>query len=99
MVSTAFYDKLAALNAGSIAIAVSVGVTILNKQELRHLSHGLLGLILCFWLSLLTAIFHNFLLLWSAKLDADYASDEFVKDTLKTMFRHVLLPPGVDASR
>jgi hypothetical protein len=44
VVSTAFYDKLAALNAGSIAIAVSVGVTILSKQELRHLSHGLLGL-------------------------------------------------------
>jgi hypothetical protein len=96
VIITAFYDKLAALNAGSIAIAVSVGLTILNKQELRHLSHGLLCLILCFWFSLLTAILHNFLLLRSAKLDAAYASDEFIKNTFEMMFRRVQLVPGTD---
>jgi len=83
-ISAGFYDKLAALNAGSIAISVSVGLAILTKQELRQFSHGLFALVLCFWLSLLTAIFHNFFRHHlTAKLDATYAGQEFIRNTIQ----------------
>jgi hypothetical protein len=98
-ISTAFYDKLAALDAGSIAIAVSVGITILSKQDLHYLSHGLLVAVLCFWLSLLTAIAHNFLLLRSARLDVVYAGYEFIKNAFRTTSQHVPIPPGITAKQ
>ena len=87
-ISTGYYEKLATFDAGSIAILVTVGLAILNKSDLNRLSHGLLIVIVCFWVSLLTAICHNYLLLWSAKLDAAYSKDEFVKHIVKTMLRH-----------
>ncbi len=65
---------------------MSVGLAILTKQELRQFSHGLFALVLCFWLSLLTAIFHNFFRHHlSARLDASYADQEFIRDTIQAL--------------
>ena len=97
-ISAGFYDKLVALNAGSIAISVSVGLVILNKQDLRQLSHGFFFLILCFWLSLFSAIVHNYLFRWSAKLDVSYSSQEFIKKTLKRQIATIEPTSGVNGS-
>lgn len=96
--SAGFYDKLAALNAGSIAVSVSVGLVILTKQDLRGFSHGFLALILCFWLSLVSAIVHNVFFLWNSKLDVAYSAQEFIKKTFKRLLRHVEPTSGVDGS-
>jgi len=97
-ISAGFYEKLAALNAGSMAISVSVGLVILTKQDLRQFSHGFLVLILCFWLSLFSAIVHNFFLQLGAKLDAAYSSQQFIRSTLKRLLRHSEINSGVDSN-
>lgn len=86
--SSGFYDKIAALSAGSIAVSVSVGLAIFTKPELLKIRHGLVTLILCFWLSLLCSIAHNRLLLWSAILDATYSRQDFMRNVMKRMFAY-----------
>jgi hypothetical protein len=75
-----FYEKLAALNAGSIAVAVSVGVALLGKQTphsafLRSNLDWLVVIAFFLWLSLISAIRHNALFIKIAGLEAERAED------------------------
>jgi hypothetical protein len=60
-VRASFYDKLSALDAGSIALAVSAGIALLGKLESRisslHSNLSWLSIIVLFlWMSLISAI-------------------------------------------
>jgi len=78
-VRNSFYDKLATLSAGSIAVCISVGLALSSKGRPPQISHGLVYLVGAFWVALLTSVGHNALLVWSARLDARYQQDELVK--------------------
>ncbi len=97
--SVAFYEKLAAASAGSIALVMSVGMANLQKHDSRQFSHSLLFLASCFWLSLAAAIAHNVLFLWSSKLDARYAGLVFIEQTIATVMQGISLSPEVDRNQ
>lgn len=82
-VSTAFLDKLAALDAGSIAAAASILLAIANKGNIhcepyRTAVHHLLIVAALLWASLVLAILHNFLVTKLAKLYADLSEAEYL---------------------
>jgi hypothetical protein len=61
-----FFEKLSALNAGSIAVAASIILAIVLKSDaprlaVRPVLHEILIVVALLWGSLLLAIFHNFL--------------------------------------
>jgi hypothetical protein len=90
-IRTSFYDKLAALDAGSIAVAASIGIALIAKPELRSASlHAnaswLVVITIMFWVSLFCAITHNFLAVKIAELESAYSHDEFCK----TMVRKIV---------
>jgi hypothetical protein len=65
-INAGFFDKLAALSAGSIAVTSSIILAILFKSETRPpwvppALHELLSVVVFLWLSLVLAILHNFL--------------------------------------
>ena len=65
-INAGFFDKLAALSAGSIAVTSSIILAILFKSETRPpwvptALHELLIIVAFLWLSLVLAILHNFL--------------------------------------
>ena len=71
-VSGSFYEKLSALDAGSIAVAVSVGAAFVAKPPFNiELAHWLVAIILCFWASLVCAVVHNFLVVRIAQSEKD----------------------------
>jgi hypothetical protein len=75
-----FYDKLAALNAGSIAVAVSVGVALLGKAAphsafLHSNLNWLVAIAFFLWFSLICAIGHNALFIKVARLEAEKAEE------------------------
>lgn len=77
-VRASFYDKLSALDAGSIALAVSVGIALLGRPGSRigslHSNLSWLAVIASFlWISLICAIGHNFIFVKIAKLEAEQA--------------------------
>lgn len=79
-VRASFYDKLSALSAGSIALAVSVGIALLGKSESpissMHSDLSWLSVIaLLLWISLICAIGHNYLIIKIARLEADEATE------------------------
>ena len=73
-----FYDKLSALSAGSIAIAASVGIALLAKSE-AHVGYThsnlswLVAIAFFLWISLISAIGHNYLFAKIARLEAEEA--------------------------
>ncbi|MGD0973103.1 MAG: hypothetical protein ABR866_03380 [Candidatus Korobacteraceae bacterium] len=74
-IRTSFYDKLSALDAASIAVAVSIGIAMIAKSELRPGSlHAnatwLVGIVVSLWVSLVCAVVHNFVVVSIAKLDS-----------------------------
>src|ERR1019366_6558437 len=78
--SASFYEKLAALNAGSIAVAVSVGVALLGKAAphsafLHSNLNWLVSVAFFLWFSLICAIGHNALFIKVAQLEADRAKE------------------------
>jgi hypothetical protein len=78
---TSFYEKLCALDAGSIAVAASVGMAIVAKPELRSGPHHaniswLAGITVSLWFSLVCAVAHNFVVLSIAKLESSFAEAE-----------------------
>ena len=82
-VSAGFFAKLAALNAGSIAVSASIILAILSKSEarldwIRVALHELLIVVGFLWLSLVLAILHNFLAASVAKVAAASSDAEFV---------------------
>ena len=75
-----FYEKLAALNAGSIAVAVSVGVALLGKAAphsafLHSILNWLVAIAFFLWFSLICAIGHNALFIKVARLEAEKAEE------------------------
>jgi drug/metabolite transporter (DMT)-like permease len=72
-VSAGFYEKLSALDAGSIAVAVSVGIALLGKSGVGSIhSHltwlaWIAGLL---WLSLVCSIGHNCYFVKISRLEA-----------------------------
>jgi hypothetical protein len=77
-VRSSFFDKLSALDAGSIAVAVSVGIAQLERPESHigsmHSNISWLGVIAFFLLvSLICAIGHNFIYVKIARLEAEQA--------------------------
>jgi Trk-type K+ transport system membrane component len=82
-VSAGFFDKLAALNAGAIAVSASIILAILFKSEPRPewfgiALHELLIVVGFLWLSFVLAILHNFLAAVVAKVAAASSEAEFV---------------------
>jgi len=77
-VRASFYDKLSALDAGSIAVAVSVGIALLERPESQigsiHSNLSWLAVIAFFlWISLICAIGHNSIFVKIAMLEAEKA--------------------------
>jgi hypothetical protein len=77
-VRAGFYEKLAALDAGSIALVVSVGIAFVGRAESTsaplHVRLGWLVAIAFFlWLSLLFSIAHNLIYVKSTRLEAEVA--------------------------
>jgi hypothetical protein len=73
-----FYEKLSTLDAGSIAVAVSVGIALLGKSESRigsiHSNLSWLAVIAALlWVSLICAIGHNSIFVKIARLEAEQA--------------------------
>lgn len=80
-INVGFFDKLAALSAGSIAVASSIVLAVLSKtttrtQSVRTVLHELLSVVAFLWLSLVLAILHNFLAVIVAKTAADQSEAE-----------------------
>jgi hypothetical protein len=77
-VRASFYDKLSALDAGSIAVTVSVGVALLGKPDSRfgsahsHLT-WLLWIAGFLWVSLICSVGHNSIFVNIARLEAENA--------------------------
>lgn len=74
-IGSGFYDKLAALSAGSLAIVASVGIAVLAKfgftsSTLRSFSHWLVCIAVLLWIALLSAVIHNLALVHIANLEA-----------------------------
>ena len=78
--SASFYDKLAALSAGSIAVAVSVGGALFAKAApqstfLHSNLNWLVAVVSFLWLSLICALGHNGLFIKVARLEAQRAEE------------------------
>lgn len=79
-VRASFHEKLSALDAGSIAVTVSVGIALLGKSDLRfgslhsHLS-WLLWIAGFLWVSLICSVGHNSMFVKVAALEAEQAKD------------------------
>ena len=78
--SASFYEKLAALNAGSIALAVSVGITLVSKapphSAFLHSNLNWLLAVACFlWCSLICSFGHNALFIKVARLESEKAAE------------------------
>jgi hypothetical protein len=71
-ISTGFFEKLATLDAGSIAVSASIIVAILLKPELRESTRGIVDeivvVVLLLWTSLFSSIVHNFVAVRVANL-------------------------------
>jgi hypothetical protein len=79
-VRAGFYDKLSALDAGSIAVAVSVGVALVSKADSRYGSvHSHLSWLLWIagflWVSLICSVGHNSMFVTITGLEAEHAKD------------------------
>jgi len=82
--SVSFFEKLATLNAGSIAVAASIIVAVLLKAEPRpwwvtKTLHETLVIVGLLWLSLICAILHNYTATRVFKAVSDLAEAEFVR--------------------
>lgn len=78
--SASFYEKLAALDAGTIAVAVSVGVALLGTGAIHSaFLHSnidwLVAVAFFLWSSLICAIGHNALFIKVARLESEKAKE------------------------
>ncbi len=90
-VSAGFFDKLSALNAGSIAVSASIILAVLLKSEthpewVRVVVHELLSVVGFLWLSLVLAILHNFL----AAIVAKVATAQYEAEFVWTLTQHTI---------
>jgi hypothetical protein len=102
-ISNSFYDKLSALDAGSIALAASVGFSIIARagtaSGLHTISHWPVFIICSLWVSLVCAVLHNFVGVRIARLEADYSDHDLVRKMMRqglSIFSEV--QPEIDKS-
>ena len=101
-VSSGFYEKLATLNAGSIAILSSAILAIAAKQEssgaYRTVIHDLIIVAVLLWMSLMCSLIHNFVATLIAGYDARIADQEFTEQLMQMSFElnHKSLPGLTD---
>ena len=100
-VSSGFFDKVAALSAGSIAVSASIILTVTAKSSVdswstRIIIHDLLRIAVLLWASLLLAIFHNFLAVQIAKLDVAISESEFQQKLITLLFSYSTQTEPVD---
>jgi len=73
-----FYEKLTALDAGSIAVAVSIRIALIGNSEHHGFIHSslswLTAIATLFWASLVCAIGHNYLFVGVSKLEVGQAT-------------------------
>lgn len=103
-ISTSFFDKLSALDAGSIAVAASV-IIAMSAQKVSisnsfpGIVHGLVAIVILLWSSLVCTVVHNFLAVHLAALDAKYSEIEFVRTMLrKTLATARQITPEISQS-
>lgn len=78
-INAGFFEKLSALNAGSIAIAASIILAIEARPNVvRTVLHQILTVVALLGVSLLLGILHNFLAAVVSKVEAAYSETEFV---------------------
>jgi hypothetical protein len=87
-ISTGFYGTISALDAGSIAVAASIGMALIAKPQLlsgslHAIAHGLVVLTILLWASLVCAVMHNFVVVSIARLESEYSEDEFVRTIMR----------------
>jgi hypothetical protein len=77
-VRASFYEKLTALDAGSMAVSVSIGIALIGKTQPHALVHSnlswLTAIVCLFWASLVCAIGHNYLFVRVLKLELEQAT-------------------------
>jgi hypothetical protein len=83
-ISTGFYEKLLALDAGSLAVAASIGVALAAKPDSQFGSRNvfnqwLVVITVFLWVSLICAVSHNFVAVYIAKLESAYSEAELVR--------------------
>jgi hypothetical protein len=78
-INVGFFEKLSALNAGSIALAASIILAIeARSNAVRTVLHQILIVVALLGASLLLGILHNFLAAVVAKLEAAYSETHLV---------------------
>jgi hypothetical protein len=89
-ISTEFYGKLVGLDAACIAIAATVGTVMINQAltkpmtpELQLLSHWLVAIILSLFLSLISGIGHNFVLVAIAHCESKYSERDYAMQIMR----------------
>jgi len=87
-ISAGFFEKLAALDAATIALAASIILAIVFKPELRAdfthpILHKIFTVLIFLWCSFVLAILHNALIAIIAHLEAAYSETEFVWALMK----------------
>jgi hypothetical protein len=82
-ISSGFFDKLATLSSGSIAVTASILLATvksgIHSCETQTTVHDLLIIAFLLWVSLLAAIFHNFLAAQAAKTDAAISENQLLQ--------------------
>jgi hypothetical protein len=81
-INSGFFEKLSALDAGSIAVCASIILAILSRSGVRPewvppTLHKLLIILGFLWLSLVFAVLHNFLAAIVAKISAALSEAQF----------------------
>jgi len=87
-ISVGFFDKLSALDGGSIALAASVIIALTAKPEfasgrVREIVHGLVVIVILLWASLICAVLHNFLSVRFSAHDAQYSEIDFNRTIIR----------------
>jgi hypothetical protein len=71
--SVSFFEKLIALDAGSIAVTVSIGIALIGKSQSHAATHTYLSWLTAiaslFWVSLVCAVGHNYMFVKVSELE------------------------------
>jgi hypothetical protein len=83
-IADSFFEKLAALSAGTLGIAVSILFLIIGKPEwlsgqMRQVAHWTVVILMSLLVSLVLSIIHNVITAGIANLEADYSESELTR--------------------
>jgi predicted small secreted protein len=103
-IRTGFYEKLVTLDTASIAIAASVSVAMITKgvtpnPALSSVSHWLVWIIFLLWVSLISGVAHNFVVVGIAQLEAAHSNLGFIRKLMRESLTFATkIYPEVDRS-